>query len=314
MQADTGFPDLDEVLRDLCSGVERALGATGAAGSTLVGVYLQGSFALGDADIHSDVDFLVVVTDVLDPQQEQEIRALHRGLATDGRHWSGHLEGSYAPAGQLRRYDPARPPWLYVNNGASEMVLDKHDNSAVVRWTLRRKGVALVGPPPVTLVDELPGGSLAAGTRVTLGEWRAFVEGEPDALDNAWEQTHAVTQHCRFLFAVERDAVASKPQAVTWAIDRVGPRWRGLLEQARVDRAFPGTATGSDRTQPFANPRWTSWPWSGTWPAWTASLSRRAAATPPTRRRPAAGGTGPRLAPPGPWPRPASAGACAGTT
>ena len=38
----------------------------GRHGSTLVGVYLHGSFALGDADIHSDVDFLVVIKDELD--------------------------------------------------------------------------------------------------------------------------------------------------------------------------------------------------------------------------------------------------------
>ena len=48
-----------------------------------------------------------------------------------------------------------------------------------------------------------------------------------------------MTQHCRFLFAVVNDAVATKPQAVTWAIEQVGPQWRGLLEQALVDRAHP---------------------------------------------------------------------------
>ena len=239
MLAATEFPELDQVLRDLCSGVERALGTAGSPGATLVGVYLHGSFGLGGADMHSDCDFLVAITDELDDQQEQEIRELHRRLATDGRHWSGHLEGSYAPIGEVRRYDPTRPAWLYVNNGASEMERHPHDNSAVVRWILRRQGIALIGPPAASLVDELPDGSVAAETRETLVEWRAYVEGEPDALDNAWEQTHAVTQHCRFLFAVANDAVATKPQAVTWAITQVGPRWRSLLEQALVDRAYP---------------------------------------------------------------------------
>ena len=238
MLAVTAFPDLDEVLRDLTSGVERALGTVGSPESSLIGVYLHGSFALGDADVHSDVDFLVVITDELSDQQEQEIRQLHRRLATDGRHWSGHLEGSYAPVGQLRGYDASRPPWLYVDNGASEMERNPHDNSAVVRWILRRHGIALTGPPPATLVDELPFGALAVETRATLVEWRSFVEDEPDALDSAWEQTHAVTQHCRFLFAVLHDAVATKPQAVKWAMTQV-PEFRGLLEQALVDRANP---------------------------------------------------------------------------
>jgi hypothetical protein len=139
----------------------------------------------------------------------------------------------------LRHYDPARPPWLYADNGASEMELHPHDNSAVVRWIMRKKGIALIGPPPAGLVNELASGSLVAETRATLAEWRDFVEAEPDALLDAWEQTHAVTQHCRFLFAVVNDAVGTKPQAVTWAITQVGPQWRGLLEQAMVDRAYP---------------------------------------------------------------------------
>jgi hypothetical protein len=238
MAAPTAFPDLNEVLRDLTAGVE-ALGIAGSPGATLVGVYLHGSFALGGADSDSDVDFLVVINNDLDDEQEQEIRDLHRRLATDGRHWSGHLEGSYAPIDELRRYDPARPPWLYVNNGASEMERDTHDNSAVVRWILRKGGIALTGAPAASLVDELPRGALATETRATLADWRAFVEDEPHALDNAWEQTHAVTQHCRFLFAVEHHAVATKPQAVRWAIDRVGPQWSSLLERALIDRARP---------------------------------------------------------------------------
>jgi predicted nucleotidyltransferase len=234
----TAFADLNVVLADLSSGVQEILGPATGEG-LLVGVYLHGSFALGDADEHSDVDFLVVVRRRLDPEAENGIRDLHRRLATDGRHWSGHLEGSYAPADELGRYDPTRPPWLYVNNGDSEMTWDPHDNSAVVRWILRRRGLAVLGPPAGDLVDDLPRGAVAAETRVTLSQWHDFVVDEPDALDNAWEQTHAVTQHCRFLYAVENDAVASKPGAVRWAIDRVGGEWRGLLEQALVDRAHP---------------------------------------------------------------------------
>ncbi len=146
------------------------------------------------------------------------------------------------PLAELRRYDVTRPPWLYVNNGASEMELHPHDNSAVVRWILRRKGIALIGPPAASLVDELPAGSLAAETRETLVEWHAYVEGEPDALDNAWEQTHAVTQHCRFLFAVVNDAVATKPQAVAWAID---PGRSAVARPARAGVGRPRLSVGT---------------------------------------------------------------------
>jgi hypothetical protein len=51
----TAFPELDAVLAQLVAGLRATLG------DNLVGVYLQGSFAVGDADEHSDVDFLVVI-------------------------------------------------------------------------------------------------------------------------------------------------------------------------------------------------------------------------------------------------------------
>jgi len=53
----TPYPDLNGVLEELVTGVRSILAAN------LCGVYLQGSFAVGDADQHSDVDFIVVTED-----------------------------------------------------------------------------------------------------------------------------------------------------------------------------------------------------------------------------------------------------------
>src|SRR5437660_2247311 len=51
----TPYADLNAVLRELITRVQNALGAN------FIGAYLQGSFAIGDFDAYSDVDFLVVV-------------------------------------------------------------------------------------------------------------------------------------------------------------------------------------------------------------------------------------------------------------
>lgn len=50
----TPYPELNQVLDELVSRIEQILG------SSFVGAYLQGSFAVGDFDRHSDVDFIVV--------------------------------------------------------------------------------------------------------------------------------------------------------------------------------------------------------------------------------------------------------------
>ena len=55
-------------------------------GDDFVGAYLQGSFAVGDADLHSDCDFLVPVRRGPDPEQEAALRALHDEIPTRDGH------------------------------------------------------------------------------------------------------------------------------------------------------------------------------------------------------------------------------------
>jgi predicted nucleotidyltransferase len=93
----TAFPELDAVLAQLVAGLRATLG------DNLVGVYLQGSFAIGNADEHSDVDFLVVIERELTEDEQRALQALHERLFQLPTHWAQHLEGSYVPRDQLRR-------------------------------------------------------------------------------------------------------------------------------------------------------------------------------------------------------------------
>ena len=56
----TTYPELSE---GLCCVVKRI------QENNFIGAYLQGSFAVGDFDIHSDVDFLVVIKEELTAHQ-----------------------------------------------------------------------------------------------------------------------------------------------------------------------------------------------------------------------------------------------------
>lgn len=57
------YPDLNQVLQDVVSSIQSILT------SDFTGVYLQGSFATGGFDEHSDVDFLVVIEKEITPDQ-----------------------------------------------------------------------------------------------------------------------------------------------------------------------------------------------------------------------------------------------------
>src|SRR6266496_1872738 len=133
----TIYPELNEVLAELVTGAQEILG------ESFYGAYLQGSFAVGDADEHSDVDFLVVIEDEVSDEQAAALQAMHQRIYTRETPWAQHLEGSYITRERLRRVDPSHAPLLYLDNGATELTRDSHCNIAVVRWSLRVHGVVL---------------------------------------------------------------------------------------------------------------------------------------------------------------------------
>jgi predicted nucleotidyltransferase len=101
----TCFPDLNQLLTDLTTSVQMRLG------DNFVGVYLQGSFAVGDADEDSDVDFMVAIVEPLSQGEVTSLTAIHASLYEREGYWPKHLEGSYAPAAALRRYELNQRPW-----------------------------------------------------------------------------------------------------------------------------------------------------------------------------------------------------------
>ena len=142
-------------------------------------VYLQGSFALGDADEHSDVDWIAVTE--ADPTAEElaALQSMHQRLYRRTTPWAQHLEGSYLTRALIRRIDPERRPVWFLDNGSEELVQDNHCNTAVVRWTVRERGVPLVGPDPKELVDPVSAGRSPRGRRHRHGRMGRLAERAP---------------------------------------------------------------------------------------------------------------------------------------
>ena len=103
--ARTGIAELDGVLTELVDTARDVLG------DDLVGVYLQGSFALGGADDESDCDFLVAADTPVDDSRLTALRAFHGDLPHRPGHWNQHLEGSYPVAADLADLSALGWPW-----------------------------------------------------------------------------------------------------------------------------------------------------------------------------------------------------------
>ncbi|RAK55166.1 hypothetical protein DJ017_11865 [Phenylobacterium soli] len=248
----TLFADLNAVLEHLVEGARALLG------DNFLGVYLQGSFGVGGADRYSDCDFVIVTHRDITPSELPAFQAFHAGIHRLPQvAWRNQLEGSYAPAAILRRWSPeprdppgepraadwADPgtsgtpprayPFWYLDHGSDRLVRSEHDNTQVVRWCLRERGVTLAGPEPREIIDPVTPAMLRAEVRQTM-DLCLSVGLEPMHMA-AW-QVFWVGLFCRILHTLETGRVTSKHEATDWAMAHLDGRWRELIGRAQALR------------------------------------------------------------------------------
>jgi hypothetical protein len=228
----TPFPALDAVLSDLGQAVRAILG------SSYVGCYLQGSFALGAGDLESDADFLVVVTEPPSGTAEARLRQLHGEIPTRPGVWNRNLEGSYADQVSLRTTAGLGVPWLFSDRGHRELVWDDHCNNLHTRWILRNRGIVLDGPPLTDLVDDVPAQAMREAARAALPGMVDGIRAWAD-MEHAWTPRYIVQTCSRALFTTVTGEVASKAAAVEWARAILDPAWLPLLTQVAAERGTP---------------------------------------------------------------------------
>lgn len=239
VDAVTPYADLDALLLELLSHWQRILG------EDLAGAWVQGSFALGAGDQHSDCDWLVATHDALTQRQIAELRALHDQIPTREGHWCHDIEGSYAPMAELTSTGHLGSKWLFNDHGHRTLEWDDHCNRAFTRWILREHGITLTGPHPQTFMPEVSPDLMRREAVVSLPTFLEDLATWVDIDAMAWGQRYAVITVCRTLFTFETAQVASKPGALEWALRTLVPRWQPLLGQVRDERGL-----GWDPEQP----------------------------------------------------------------
>jgi predicted nucleotidyltransferase len=225
--------ELNVVLHELVSSIETILG------DNFIAAYLQGSFAVGDWDVYSDVDFLVAIEQEVSGVDLSALQAMHARIYDLDSKWAKHLEGSYFPKDILRHNDPTREPLLYLDNTSRELIRSNHDNDLVVRWVARECGITLAGPDPHELIDPVTGDDLRQEVLATMRNWAIQIFANPEQMDNRWYQPFAVLSYCRMLHTLLTGRVESKPAGARWAKSALDSRWAGLIERAWEERPNP---------------------------------------------------------------------------
>jgi predicted nucleotidyltransferase len=228
----TPFPELNTVLANFVTSIEAILG------SDLFGVYLVGSFALGDADQHSDCDFIVATRQRITTTQESAIRKLHDDIPTRTGYWNQNLEGSYAPVEDLKILDALGTPWLFGDRGWRELQWSPHCNCLEQRWTLRERGISLFGPSPVSFAAPVPASWLRSSMSEQLPQFMDDLSTWIDIEQSAWGQRYAVESLCRMFWTYTDGQVHSKPASLNWVMETFSSQWTPLLKQVQEDHAL----------------------------------------------------------------------------
>jgi hypothetical protein len=232
----TPYPKLNVVLRDLVRGVQDILSGN------FVGAYLQGSFAVGDFDLHSDVDFAIVTAEELSAEQVDTLQEMHGRLYDCDTSWAQHLEGSYFPQDILR--DPSlcgRHLW-YLDNGSRALIRSDHCNTLVVRWVLRERGITLAGPPADSLIDPINVHSLRGEISAVIKKWGQEIMEDPERYNNRFYQGFIVLSYCRMLHSLQAGSVESKVAGAEWAKRNLDPAWSALIDGAWAGRPNPAVS------------------------------------------------------------------------
>jgi hypothetical protein len=232
----TPYAELNSVVEELVTSVRDALS------DAFVGAYLHGSFAIGDFDRHSDVDFIIAVREELSDEQVAVLQAVHARVYGLDSAWAQHLEGSYFPATILRDYHQRGTPLWYLDHGSQSLVRSEHCNTLVVRCVVRERAVVLAGPSPTTLVDPVPIDALRREIRDTMRDWGKQILDRPNRYRNRFFQGFIVLSYCRMLHDLVEGRPGSKQAGATWAKASLDPAWSPLIDRAWDGRPNPAVS------------------------------------------------------------------------
>lgn len=240
----TPYPDVNAALGAFLTRIRTIVG------DHFLGMYLDGSLALGDFDPHSsDIDFVVVTNTALSDDLFVALRDMHARFDAGGSPWATEVEAIYISRDALRRYDPAHALCPRIERGET-LVMEHLDSGWVIHcYILREHGVVVAGPDPRPLIDRVDPWDLWQAMAAIAESWLEPARHDRAALRGRGTQTYMVKTLCRMLYTLDSGAVVSKPVAAAWARTIADGRWSALIERAltwRKDLAHQDTPSDNE--------------------------------------------------------------------
>jgi hypothetical protein len=223
----TPYQEINSLLSEFLSGVRTILGRA------FIGMYLDGSLAMGDFELdRSDIDFVAVTDGACSVEAFRDLKTMHERITGGVSKWGKELEGSYIPQRALRHgRRPAAHP--YIDRGSTlAMVHPESGYWTIHRYMLREHGVVLAGPSPLTLINPVEPSELREAVLGILREWWMPMLVDSPLLCNSFYRCYAVLTMSRMLYTLSYGSIASKRVAARWVEGALDRRWTPLVRDA----------------------------------------------------------------------------------
>jgi Domain of unknown function (DUF4111) len=196
------------------------------------GIYIFGSIAFGAfEELESDIDIVALTHGEWSILELAQLDALHTQLI--GTHQlARRLEVLYFPLRNLGKRNREIAPYPTIQHGEFSPA-GYGDLNYITWWTVKNKGIRLLGPERSTLPFEVT--------------WQDVLETMSDNLNDFWPSTarrrphcflrddwfvFAVATHCRILTTIEEEEIITKSVALKRWRDRLPARWCPLIDEA----------------------------------------------------------------------------------
>jgi hypothetical protein len=206
----------------------------GALGAVLLGLYVHGSWIVGDfAPSRSDLDLLAVLTREPDGSLLVGLDEMHSRVEAAHSAWRGRVEVEYVALETIRRFSagPSEadgPVIARISPGEPLHLLAASSHRLLTWASVRDTGRPLVGPPPEELLPAIDHDTARAAAMDHVRDWPTWVQ----EMTTPGGQAYAVLTLCRALHLFTERRQVSKRKAAGYASAAL-PQWAALIDWAR---------------------------------------------------------------------------------
>ena len=196
--------------------------------SSLVGLYVYGSYATGDFEPHvSDIDLIAVLRDTPDEALVRRLDKMHEELVRAEPEWRDRIEVDYVSAAGLARCRTHPTTIARISPGEPLHLIEAGRNFLLDWFPARSDGISLEGPPLDSIVPTIPEAEYFQEVRTYLAGFRNRFDDDA----SAGSQAYAILTMCRGVAALRFGERLSKREAGA-RIRREFPRWSDLIDRA----------------------------------------------------------------------------------